>query len=175
MKNYSSVCSVDSLIGKIYDTSAIGAVTSAFKGGENPMRNLNLLRVYARAFESNGYKTLSDFISYIDKLIENETELPGAASDSGSQNGVRVLSVHASKGLEYPVCFLADAAKRFNKTDLRSDVLIDNSAGLGIKKETVCADTTRFPALPLKLKFRRTKRRRNFAYYMLLLQEQKKS
>lgn len=175
LKNYSSVCSVDSLIGKIYDTSAIGAVTSAFKGGENPMRNLNLLRVYARAFESNGYKTLSDFISYIDKLIENETELPGAASDSGSQNGVRVLSVHASKGLEYPVCFLADAAKRFNKTDLRSDVLIDSSAGLGIKKETVCADTTRFPALPLKLKFRRTKRRRNFAYYMLLLQEQKKS
>lgn len=143
LKNYSCTCSIDELIGKVYDTTAIGAITSAVKGGETPMRNLNLLRIYARTFESNGYKTLSDFISYIDKLIENGTELPGASSDSDALNGVRVLSIHASKGLEYPVCFLADTARRFNKTDLRSDVLIDSNAGLGIKrKEGLCRYNT---------------------------------
>lgn len=151
LKNYSYTCSVDDLIGKIYDTTAIGAITTAVKGGEAPMRNLDLLRIYARSFESNGYKTLSDFISYIDKLMENGTQLPAASSDSDSLNGVRVLSIHASKGLEYPVCFLADTAKQFNKTDLRSDVLIDSVAGLGIKKrEGVCRYNT-LPRLAVEI------------------------
>ena len=151
LKNYSYTCSVDDLIGKIYDTTAIGAVTTAVKGGEAPMRNLDLLRIYARSFESNGYKTLSDFISYIDKLMENGTQLPAASSDSDSLNGVRVLSIHASKGLEYPVCFLADTAKQFNKTDLRSDVLIDSVAGLGIKKrEGICRYNT-LPRLAVEI------------------------
>lgn len=151
LKNYSYTCSVDDLIGKIYDTTAIGAITTAVKGGEAPMRNLDLLRIYARSFESNGYKTLSDFISYIDKLMENGTQLPAASSDSDSLNGVRVLSIHASKGLEYPVCFLADAAKQFNKTDLRSNVLIDSVAGLGIKKrEGICRYNT-LPRLAVEI------------------------
>lgn len=151
LKNYSYTCSVDDLIGKIYDTTAIGAITTAVKGGEAPMRNLDLLRIYARSFESNGYKTLSDFISYIDKLMENGTQLPAASSDSDSLNGVRVLSIHASKGLEYPVCFLADTAKQFNKTDLRSNVLIDSVAGLGIKKrDGICRYNT-LPRLAVEI------------------------
>lgn len=151
LKNYSYTCSVDDLIGKIYDTTAIGAITTAVKGGEAPMRNLDLLRIYARSYESNGYKTLSDFISYIDKLMENGTQLPAASSDSDSLNGVRVLSIHASKGLEYPVCFLADTAKQFNKTDLRSNVLIDSVAGLGIKKrDGICRYNT-LPRLAVEI------------------------
>ncbi len=155
LKNYSYTCSIDDLIGKIYDTTAISAITSAIKGGESPERNLNLLRIYARSFESNGYKTLSDFISYVDKLIANGTELPGAASDSDSINGVRVLSIHASKGLEYPVCFLADTARQFNKSDLRSDVLVDSTAGLGIKKtEGLCRYNT-LPRLAVEIEISR--------------------
>lgn len=151
LKNYSYTCSVDELIGKIYDTTAIGAITAAVKGGESPMRNLDLLRIYARSFESNGYKTLSDFISYIDKLVENGTQLPAASVDSDSLNSVRVLSIHASKGLEFSVCFLADTAKQFNKTDLKSDVLIDSIAGLGIKKrEGICRYNT-LPRLAVEI------------------------
>lgn len=151
LKNYSYTCSVDELIGKIYDTTAIGSITAAVKGGESPTRNLDLLRIYARSFESNGYKTLSDFISYIDKLVENGTQLPAASADSDSLNSVRVLSIHASKGLEFPVCFLADTAKQFNKTDLKSDVLIDSIAGLGIKKrEGICRYNT-LPRLAVEI------------------------
>lgn len=151
LKNYSYTCSVDELIGKIYDTTAIGSITAAVKGGESPMRNLDLLRIYARSFESNGYKTLSDFISYIDKLVENGTQLPAASADSDSLNSVRVLSIHASKGLEFPVCFLADTAKQFNKTDLKSDVLIDSVAGLGIKKrDGICRYNT-LPRLAVEI------------------------
>ncbi len=139
-------CAIDELVGKIYETTSISAVTSAVRGGERPLANLNLLRGYAQSYRAGGYKTLSDFIGFIDRVIDNKTELPSdSTADAAALNGVRVLSVHKSKGLEYPVCFLAGTAKRFNKTDLKSDVLIDSRAGLGIKrKKGVC----RYDTLP---------------------------
>ncbi len=143
LKKYSYTCGIDDLIGKVYETTAFTAITAAVKGGVNPAGNLHILREYARNFETNGYKTLSDFISFIDKLIENGKELPAASSGDGELNAVRVLSIHASKGLEFPVCFIADTAHKFNKTDLSSDVLVDSHAGLGIKKkEGICRYNT---------------------------------
>lgn len=152
LRAYSYTCSVDDLIGKVFETTALGAITSAVKGGDTPLRNLNLIRVYARSFESNGYKTLSDFISYIDRLIENGTALP-ASSGGGANtlNGVRVLSIHKSKGLEYPVCFIADTAHKFNTTDLKSDVLIDSFAGLGIKKKSGLCRYNTLPRLAVEI------------------------
>ena len=50
------------------------------------------------------------------------------------KNTVKVISIHKSKGLEYPVCFIACSSKKFNKTDLSADVLIDSKAGLGIRR-----------------------------------------
>ena len=152
LRSFSYTCTVDELIGKIYEVSSIGAITSAIRGGDNPLSNLNLIRHYARSYEANGYKTLSDFIHYIDKLIDNGTSLPSDASQSlDSLNGVRILSIHKSKGLEYPVCFLAGTAKKFNKTDLTADVLIDSFAGLGIKrKKGVCRYNT-LPRLAVEI------------------------
>ena len=146
LRTFSYTSDVDKLIGKIYETTSFSAITAAVKGGINPTKNLNLLREYARSFSSNGYKSLSEFISYIDKLIENKTELPASSGTDGETlNSVRVLSIHASKGLEFPVCFLADTAHLFNKTDLRDDILIDSKSGLGIKRKV---DFCRYNTLP---------------------------
>lgn len=156
LRAYSYTCSVDDLIGKVFETTALGAITSAVKGGEMPLRNLNLIRVYARSFESNGYKTLSDFISYIDRLIENGTALPASSGgNANTLNGVRVLSIHKSKGLEYPVCFIADTAHKFNTTDLKSDVLIDSFAGLGIKKKSGLCRYNTLPRLAVEIEIAR--------------------
>ena len=156
LRRFSYTCTVDDLIGKLYETTAIGAVTAAVKGGERPLSNLNLLRLYAQNYRSGGYKTPGDFIGFIDRLIDNKTNLPSDSSvDVHSINGVRVLSVHKSKGLEYPVCFLAGTAKKFNKTDLRSDVLLDSRAGLGIKrKRGVCRYNT-LPRLAVEIEIER--------------------
>ncbi len=151
LRAYSYTCSVDEIIGKVYETTAFSSITAAVKGGNSPLRNLNLLRIYARTFESNGYKTLSDFISYIDRLIENSTELSAASNDTDTLNAVRVLSIHASKGLEYPICFIADTARQFNKTDLKSDVLIDSNAGLGIKKRVGLCRYNTLPRLAVEI------------------------
>lgn len=155
LRSYSYVSTVDELIGRVLELTSLGAVTCAVSGGDTPMKNLNLVRCFARGFEAGG-KNLSDFMFYIDCLIDNEVELPSAsANDADSLNGVRVLSVHKSKGLEYPFCFLAGTAKRFNKSDLNADVLIDNYAGLGIKRKVgVCRYNT-LPRLAVEIEIER--------------------
>lgn len=151
LRTYSYTCSVNDLINKVYELTAFGAITSAVKGGADPMRNLNILKEYAKSFEANGYKTLSDFVTFIDKLIENGAEIPTNLSNNGELNRVRVLSIHASKGLEYPVCFLADTSHQFNKRDLNDDILMDSHAGLGIKRKNgVCRYNT-LPRLSVQI------------------------
>lgn len=126
--------SVDNLISKACELTGFMSISLAVSGNDSALKNLELLREYARSFESNGYKTLSDFISYTDKLIANKTDLDASSQNEGdTTNAVRVLSIHASKGLEFPVCFIADITHQFNKTDLRNDILLDSKAGLGIK------------------------------------------
>lgn len=157
LRSASYVSTVDGLIGRVLELTSLGAVTCAVSGGETPLKNLNLVRHFARSYEASGSKTLSDFIFYIDRLIENGVELPSAAgSQPEALNGVRVLSIHKSKGLEYPVCFLAGTGKQFNKMDLRSDVLLDNVAGLGIKRKAgVCRYNT-LPRLAVEIEIERS-------------------
>lgn len=156
LRHYSSVCTVDELIGRILDTTALGAITSAVKGGTSAQKNINLMRVYARDFEKYGYKSLSDFIAFIDKMIESDSTLNAASnSDSSNINGVRVLSIHKSKGLEYPVCFIADTAHQFNETEFREDILIDSKAGLGIKHKAGVLRYNTLPRTAVKLELER--------------------
>lgn len=134
LKTYSCTCSVDELLGRIYELTSFSAVISAIDGSKG-IKNLNLLREYARGFESGGYRGLSAFITYMDKLIENGADLESSSGANGeTENTVKVISIHKSKGLEYPVCFIACSSKKFNKTDLSADVLIDSKAGLGIRR-----------------------------------------
>lgn len=140
---YACTCSVDELIGRVYEITAFASISSAVKNGGNSANNLNALREYARNFEKNGCKTLSDFISMIDRLIENGTHLTTMSAACDEINSVRVLSIHASKGLEYPVCFIADTARKFNKSNLNNDILLDSHAGLGIRRRSgVCRYNT---------------------------------
>ena len=134
LKTYSCTCSVDELLDRIYELTSFSAVISAIDGSKG-IKNLNLLREYARGFESGGYRGLSAFITYMDKLIENGADLESSSGANGeTENTVKVISIHKSKGLEYPVCFIACSSKKFNKTDLSADVLIDSKAGLGIRR-----------------------------------------
>lgn len=155
-RKLSSVCTVDELIGRIFDATAIGAVTSAVKGGFDPMRNLNLMRVYARKFEKYGYKTLSDFINYIERMLENGKGLDAASNlDLESINGVRVLSIHKSKGLEFPVCFLADTARKFNDTDLKGSLLLDAESGLGFRVKSGVVSTNTLPRQAIRMQIKK--------------------
>lgn len=99
-----------------------------------PLRreNLKLLYHYARKFENNSFRGLSAFLDY---LAERESDPHGlhSASVSEAADAVKIMSIHASKGLEFPVCILADLAKGFNRNDSREKQILNDTAGIGFK------------------------------------------
>lgn len=116
---------VHELISEIFDALDVPAVFSAGNGVENLM----LLSGLAADFESGGYRGLFPFLNYLDRLLERgEEPMETVSSDAGA---VSIMSIHKSKGLEFPVVFLADTGHRFNLTDLRRPVLIHPELGLG--------------------------------------------
>ena len=119
------------LLCLIYDRFEIPALCAAMDGAEARSLNLSLLLDYALKFEENGYRGLYGFIKQLKRMQERGEEPTAASSVSG--NAVTIMSIHKSKGLEFPVVFLANTSKKFNTMDLRSPVLIHPELGLGCK------------------------------------------
>ncbi len=106
------------------------AVCSAMRdGGQRRARLLELVELSER-FEATGYRGLHRFVLWLRRMAEKGQE-PSLGAESGS--AVHILSIHKSKGLEFPVVFLADLAHQFNRQDIRSAVLVHPELGLGPK------------------------------------------
>ncbi len=93
--------------------------------------NLELLIKRSADFESTNYRGLFSFLRYIERIQKYEMDFSEASAE-GSLNAVRILSIHKSKGLEFPVVFLMNINKRFNITDVTSDIICHRDLGLGI-------------------------------------------
>ena len=91
--------------------------------------NLDMLVEKAAAFEKGSYQGVFDFIRYIEKLKKYRTDFGEAAGAGEENDAVRIMSIHKSKGLEFPVVFLAGAGKAFNRQDARGKLLIDEALG----------------------------------------------
>ena len=99
--------------------------------GETRKANLDMLVEKASAYEKTSYKGLFQFIRYIHKLKKYEMDF-GEAQEAGKQeNRIRTMSIHKSKGLEFPIVFLAGMGKKFNKQDVRGRLVIDMDLGIG--------------------------------------------
>ena len=120
------------LITVIYERSSFAHIVAASDSSANAVNNLRLLLDYARAFEQNTHRGLSSFVTYLDRLLEDGSDLPPAANDSGADGGVELMTVHASKGLEFPVCILANTARRF-VSDASKAVLLHSRYGYAQK------------------------------------------
>lgn len=119
------------LINYIYDKTGYLAIVQAMENGELRLANLRMLVEYAGKYEGDTYKGLSGFIRFIDKLQEQKSDLTPASSISETANVVRIMSIHRSKGLEFPICILAGCSRNFNSN--REEVMVHNKLGLGIK------------------------------------------
>ncbi|MBR7181252.1 MAG: UvrD-helicase domain-containing protein, partial [Clostridia bacterium] len=86
--------------------------------GDKKSRRANLRRLYeyARGFEQNGFKGLYQFVNYIDDVMANGTKVD---ANEGEKNAVALITIHHSKGLEYPVCFLVGTGSRFSTEDTK--------------------------------------------------------
>ena len=146
----------DSVIERLYELTAFPQVMRSTPEGELKLSNLRLLIKYASDREKAGSHGLSAFIRFISRLEERESDLKPAGSTGNGGNCVRIMSVHGSKGLEFPVVFLCGTGKLF-RTE-RTDVpLLHPNLGFACPardKETGARYTT-VPQLALKHELRR--------------------
>ena len=99
--------------------------------GEQRQANLRGLQERAREFDGFGGRGLSRFVQFLERL-QAEDDLGEVRPIGEGENVVRIMSMHKSKGLEFPIVFLADLGKGFNLQDLRQDVLIHKDLGIGL-------------------------------------------
>ena len=121
-----------SVLWDIYRRMRFLEIFSAMPDGEKRRENLLALSELARRFESTGHRGLFPFLLHLERVRESGG-LRTSAPAPKEAAGVRILSIHRSKGLEYPVVFLCGLGKRFNTTDLNKPVLYHQKYGLGAK------------------------------------------
>lgn len=124
---------VTDLLWDIYESQDYVNYVGAMPNGL--VRRANVLALYDRAkgYEASGFRGLFRFLRFVESLRDSNQDMPLANVVSEADNVVRLMTIHKSKGLEFPVIFLSGVQKGFNMMDLRSELLIDKNAGLGLK------------------------------------------
>ena len=125
---------LDELIWKLYLDTGYYNYVGLMQNGIQRQANLKVLFERAKQYESASFKGLYNFINFIEKLRLSSGDLGSAKIIGENDDVIRIMSIHKSKGLEFPVIFLANSNKQFNKQDIRKDdVLLHQKYGLGIK------------------------------------------
>ncbi|MBP3737166.1 MAG: helicase-exonuclease AddAB subunit AddA, partial [Lachnospiraceae bacterium] len=129
--------SLPELLGEILEETGYESYVAALPGGQLRSANLAMLLAQADAFARSSQTGLFRFLRYIDELSTYEIDYGEANVLSENADVVRIMSIHKSKGLEFPVCIVAGLGKRFNRRDLSGPLLCDMDRGLGAD----CVDT----------------------------------
>ena len=145
------------VLWRIYDDTGYLAFCAGLDDGEQRVANLTRLHERARQFGTFQRQGLRRFIQFLRSLQDDEKDLQQPSTASEADDVVRVMSIHASKGLEFPVVILPDLGKKHNLQDIAGPILFDRDAGLGL----LCADETRrirYPSMASVLVSERIKR-----------------
>lgn len=125
--------SVGQLLEDIYYHTGYYYYVKAMPEGKQRVRNLDLFYEEAKGFEKGAFQTLFDFLIYIDKILKKSISLGGDPAPENSDNVVRIMSIHKSKGLEFPVVFLSGTGKNFNLMDTKTPLIIHPDYYIGAK------------------------------------------
>lgn len=125
--------SLDELIWQIYLDTGYYNYVSLMPNGILRQANLKMLFDKARQYETASFKGLFNFINFIDKLKTNNGDMDSAKLIGENEDVIRIMSIHKSKGLEFPVVILSATGKKFNMQDLNDNILLHQDIGLGPK------------------------------------------
>lgn len=123
--------SIDEFIWYIYKETGYYGYVGAMVGGVQRQANLRVLFERAKQYEQTSFKGLFNFINFINKLRVSSGDMGSAKILGENENVVRIMSIHKSKGLEFPVVICAGMGKQFNMQDLRNSILFHHNLGLG--------------------------------------------
>ncbi|MEE0060363.1 MAG: UvrD-helicase domain-containing protein, partial [Acutalibacteraceae bacterium] len=121
----------DELINIIYRRTSITELASALDDGEIVLNNLRLLYNYSKSFENEQNKGVTAFIRYIERATETGAMLDGKTGANTDGNAVRIMTMHHSKGLEFPICIIANLGKAFKKYN--DKMYFDRELGIGLQ------------------------------------------
>lgn len=130
-KQKATYLSIHQLIRYVFDVTGYDVIISAMPGGSQRQNNLELLIEKAIAYEKTSYKGLFNFIRYVERLKSQNADIGQASAVGENNHAVRIVSIHRSKGLEYPVVFVCGMNRKFNQQDIRQSVLLHPEDGLG--------------------------------------------
>ncbi len=124
---------LDELIWKIYLDTGYYNYVGLMPNGLLRQANLKMLFQRAKQYENSNFKGLYNFINFIEKLKLSSGDLGAAKLIGENDNVIRIMSIHKSKGLEFPVVFLSSTGKQFNLMDLNQNILLHQEMGIGVK------------------------------------------
>lgn len=139
---------VHELITELLEETGYLSYITALPAGEQKCANVKMLIEQAIHYEDTSYKGLFHFVRYIEKLRKYDVDYGEADIINENENAVRIMSIHKSKGLEFPVVFAAGMGKTFNTQDTRSRLILHPELGIGLD----CMDTVRRTKTPTLLK-----------------------
>lgn len=130
-RSYVPYTPMHELLWKIYEETGYLHYASAMPAGGQRRANLEMLVEKAAAYESTSYRGLFHFVRYVENLQKYEVDFGEASTIGEEEDTVRIMSIHKSKGLEFPVVFTAGLGKQFNRQDARSTIAIHQNYGVG--------------------------------------------
>ncbi|MCI7171640.1 helicase-exonuclease AddAB subunit AddA [bacterium] len=123
---------IHELIEIILRETGYGHYVAAMPAGNRRTANLNMLLEKAAAYEKTSYKGLFHFVCYIDELQKYDVDFGEADMVGENEDVVRIMSIHKSKGLEFPIVIVSGMGKNFNKQDTRSKMVLHPELGIGL-------------------------------------------
>lgn len=123
---------IHDLLTEIIEETGYGLAITAMPGGAQRAANVEMLVERAAAFEGTSYKGLFNFVRYIEQLKKYDVDYGEAGIMDEQADTVRIMSIHKSKGLEFPIVFAAGMGKRFNTQDTRGSVILHSEWGVGL-------------------------------------------
>ena len=136
-RNRAMYTPVHVLLWEILEETGYGEYAQSLPAGAQRKANLDMLVEKAIAYEATSYRGLYHFVRYIENLKKYEVDYGEANIGTEADNTVRIMSIHKSKGLEFPVVFVCGLAKQFNETDSRAKAVLHPTFGIGCD----CVDT----------------------------------
>lgn len=133
LRGISVSMSVAGFIRYLIEDKGVIAYINAYGNGEQRYQNILKLIGFAKKFDSGVNVGLTAFVRYIDKIASLDKGIQSANINSTSENSVKIMSVHHSKGLEFPICIFAGVTRKYNTQDLSDKLLLNTKLGMGIK------------------------------------------
>lgn len=142
LRDFAATHRISELIWSIYERTNLLEIMTALPNGQQRRVNLEALYERANSYESSGFKGLYQFINFINRMRRSQKDLAQPLLTKEAGNAVRLMTIHGSKGLEFPIVFYVGMEHHYQMRDLtRNYVITGSSLGLTIKESKYCLDS----------------------------------